>query len=210
MYATVRRWCLASRSFWIRRPYLTYLIVAMVAGMLLVVTFKLRGRGFVSAAGAGHAVIISIACLGAIFVGELIRPAPDRAPIERVIVAFLALGLSFVTVVLSVMVNAAVVPDPAMIYFHLRRPYIVSHWQVDEASELSYFPLDQSNFFVWDKNRRFFTDPYSDHLFSPRCPTAKYSVRLLESQTYIVFRYIDDPDETTIPCLITPSQKQAY
>jgi hypothetical protein len=211
MYVAVRRRFIASRDLWIRRPHLTSATVAIAVGVGLVILFKLRGRGLESAAGVEYGVIFAIACLGAIFIDELIRPARDRGRVARVVSAFLALGLSFVTVILSMIVSAFVVPDPAVLYFHLRRSYIQSHWQTDEASGLSYFPLDDNNFFVWDRNKRFVVDPRgSEHLISPRCQTAKYSARLLEGQIYIVFRYIDDPDEASVPCLITPSQKQPY
>jgi hypothetical protein len=199
------------KNVWVRHPYLTYLVAATVAGVLVVGTSKLSGRGFVSSAGAGYAVIYAVTCLGAIFVGELARPVRDRNYLDRVIFAFLVLGVSLVAIVLSGLVTAIIAPDPAIIYFHLQRSYIESHWQTDETSGFSYFPLDRNNFFVWDKNGRFRTGPYNDSsLISPKCSTAKYSVRLLENHTYIVFRYIDDPDETTAPCLITPPQGQAY
>jgi hypothetical protein len=215
MDVTVRRWGLASKTFWIRHPYLTNFIVAVAVGMLVVATFKLRGRGFISGAGTGYVVICAIACLGGIFIGELFRPVGDRHCVNRVISAFLTLGLSLAAMVLTVLVAAVIAPDPAVLYFHLRRSYIESHWQTDEASELSYFPLDDSNFFVWDRNGRFRIEPdnngfASRRLISPSCPTAKYNVRALETQIYVLFRYVDDQDEVTIPCLITPSQRQAY
>ena len=116
-------------------------------------------------------------------------------------------------------------PDPARIYLWLWRPYVESHWQVDPVAHLTYFPLDYTgvgyknqeivphNFFVLDDKKALrldeHPDPYSGlrRLISPSCPDAKYDASRLDGEIYIVNNYIDDPDEPSQPCLITPNNK---
>jgi hypothetical protein len=118
--------------------------------------------------------------------------------------------------------RAHVLPDPTFAYFRLWRPYIQGHWRVDLVSGLKYFPLDYTtvnepdgnnalrknlvprNFLVRDDARAFLIEKYGGQLISPSCPHAKYSARRLEEGIYVVRLYVDDPDEISDPCLVTP------
>jgi hypothetical protein len=109
-------------------------------------------------------------------------------------------------------------PDPASIYFSLRCTEITTHWQTDSKTGLAYFPIDYTsmdggattvprNFFVLDKDGTFLIDRGTNNLRFPSCPEAKYSAKRLDSSVYIARIFIEDPDETSIPCLITPIAK---
>jgi len=86
-----------------------------------------------------------------------------------------------------------------------------------------YFPIDYTamneeevqmgeavprNFFVFDNSGAFEIDKYDGRLVSPSCAHAKYSARRVDNKIYIVRIFIDDPDETSDPCLVTPEPKE--
>jgi hypothetical protein len=134
---------------------------------------------------------------------------------------FLFFGLGWVLT--SSAFRQEVLPDPTLVYFHLRRSYIETHWQVDPKSRLSYFPLDYlameklnrggasgkeivpRNFLARDYAGKFSIDRTDGRLTSPSCPNAKYSARRLEGPVYAVRLYIDDVDEVSEPCLVAPT-----
>jgi hypothetical protein len=60
------------------------------------------------------------------------------------------------------------------------------------------------NFYILDKYGMFEFDLGSNQLRSPSCAEAKYSAKRLADKIYIARIFIDDPDERSIPCLITP------
>jgi hypothetical protein len=200
-----------------------YAVLALMIGLIPSVCIKLTGRGFASdfisllpfIADLAMAALVAL-----IFFAELLlRPRGERLT-RALFRAFFCSLVALLVGVLAWVWLAPEVPDPARIYLWLWRPYLESHWRVDPVTHLTYFPLDYTgvgkdnkevvphNFFVLDDRGTLVLDENPHHgisrLISPSCPGAKYYASRLDEKIYIVNNYIDDPDEPSEPCLITP------
>jgi hypothetical protein len=125
--------------------------------------------------------------------------------------AVLCIALTFV----SAMLVRPILPDPAGIYFFLRRDEIKANLQIDPQTSWAYFPIDYvsmdggatlvpRNFYIADQHGMFEFYLGSNQLRSPFCAEAKYSAEKLADKIYIARIFVDDPDERSIPCLIMP------
>jgi hypothetical protein len=209
---------------WFEWRYLICAVLAFLIGVSGPICIKMTSRGFVSGIFSSIPFVAyplmlvwpSIAFLA----GLLFRKTGMR--LTSTIVR--ALFFSFITSLIAFFgcaLASTSFPDPARIYLWLWRPYVESHWQVDPVTHLTYFPLDYTgvgkenkeivphNFFILDDKEKFVLDASSYHgisrLIAPFCPNAKYEASRLDEKIYIVANYVDDPDEPSEPCLITPA-----
>jgi len=157
--------------------------------------------------------------MGAVFVAEIVWSS--RKFQWWLIRAFLWPVGSFVIVFIGWQVAERQLPDAAQIYLRIRQPYIEANWKVDPQTGLIYFPiryerLDKESkevpqfFFALDKDNAFVIAPYSDNLVRPFCRKANYAARKVSGQVYLVQLYVNDPDEPSEPCLITPSEASSH
>jgi hypothetical protein len=206
-----------------QNPLLTRLVLAAAIGFAGAVAAKMSDRGFAPRWLVVVAAISALGWMAYIFVSEMTRPSNKGRLVIRVFCGSVWSCLSLLIVVLTWTYASNILPDTALVYLKLRRPYIQSHWRADPVSKLSYFPLDYTtmdrddvqpqnfvprNFLVLDNAGTFLIDEYSNRLLSPSCSHAKYEARRLEDNIFVVRIYVDDIDEISIPCLVAPMPKE--
>ena len=197
---------------WRRRDSL-YLAISLLIGAAGAVSRDLSESGLLLGVEAPVALFVPIWMI-LLFGIEIFR--------RRVFRGILWPPFALLIVVLSWAISSATLPDAARVYFKFRQSYIEANWKTDPQTGVIYFPIRYISvddkgvtsakgtsevpffFLIFDEYQSLIFAPFSNQLSSPSCPQAKYQARKIESRVYLVRSFIDDPDEISRPCLVTP------
>jgi hypothetical protein len=203
------------------KSFLIISIWSATVAVAVAVSMRVYDRGMASHSLVNGAEILAFGLIILILVRELLRLRGDFG--SRILYGFFLSFLSLLIFVPTWVCALQAIPDPALLYWQIWQPYIQGHWQTDPVSKFIYFPIDYTtmdystandrgkvvprNFFVLDDIGMFEISKYDGRVISPSCANAKYSALRVEEKIYVVRLFIDDPDETSDPCLVTPMQK---
>jgi hypothetical protein len=211
---------------WWRLYGLSQSATAFALGIVLATIVKFSNRGF---NGAAKYIGIFVLLLVALLLAKAVRNGAQTGwdQLRRRTWQRLALGLAWSPIWLVVLfvsflgLGFGIVPDPAPLYFRLRKSYIQEHWQRDAVSGRLYFGIDYikvfngpnagklfpRTFFIMDDGSFPTSTPPDIRAIANACQQAKYEFTKIDDRVSFVQAYVDDVDEELLPCLIQPTSE---